>query len=71
MLLLFSPFFSFFFFNFNVKLQSGKGDILVENLQAEPVPDTGNGGIWHLQSGNRLKRNIILGMLCWLSVDCN
>lgn len=54
-----------------MKLQSGKGDILVENLQAEPVPDTGNGGIWHLQSGNRLKRNIILGMLCWLSVDCN
>lgn len=40
-----------------MKLQSGKGDILVEKLQAEPVPDTGNGGIWHLQSGNRLKRN--------------
>ncbi|KAJ6292495.1 hypothetical protein OIU78_024634 [Salix suchowensis] len=33
---------------------SGEGDIFVENLQGEPVMDTGNGGIWHLQSGSQM-----------------
>ncbi|KAJ6769780.1 TRANSCRIPTION TERMINATION FACTOR 2-RELATED [Salix purpurea] len=33
---------------------SGEGDIFVENLQGEPVMDTGSGGIWHLQSGSQM-----------------
>ncbi|KAJ6725054.1 hypothetical protein OIU85_022917 [Salix viminalis] len=33
---------------------SGEGDIFAENLQGGPVMDTGNGGIWHLQSGSQM-----------------